>query len=398
MARGSKRENPFQPGAGARPPVLAGRENELALAEELLDSLEVGRRPSRGLLFFGPRGNGKTVLLARIAEEARRRGLRAESLPASAFRDPEALRHELQENAGLTGTRLRSAQAAGFGVSADPGPPTRNAARLLAGWIGAAPAPLVILLDEAHTIEPDAGRLFFEAVQEATVESRLFVLFVAGTPDTPRQLRHAGTFTERALARTPVGRLVREATLRAFTEPARGAGLPCQPEAATSLAEESQDYPYFIQLLGSAAWQAASDAGGAEIGIESARAGIASARLQIQRFYAERLDEAVGRKVEGVLVPLAALMRDQGGRVGVLEFRRLLAGIAAGQPLPGDEGWLLETLSDLGVVWRTAAGWEMGIPSFGDYLLALAGPGIEAALRLRRRDGEEPPAPDEGIW
>ena len=57
--------------------------------------------------------------------------------------------------------------------------------------------------------------------------------------------------------------------------------------------------------------------------------------------------------------------------MGPLEYRPLLAEIAADLSLPGDEIWLRETLSDLGVVWRTPAGWEMGIPSFGDYLLSL---------------------------
>ena len=43
--------------------------------------------------------------------------------------------------------------------------------------------------------------------------------------------------------------------------------------------------------------------------------------------------------------------------------------LAALGSLPGDENWLLDTLSDLGVLWRSPAGWEMGIPSFADYIL-----------------------------
>ena len=365
MRRAAGRENPFRPGAGARPPVLAGRDSELALAHSLLDRLERGRTPSRGLLFFGPRGNGKTAILDRIAEGAHNRGMRAESLSPAAFRNSGSLERELQENAGVAGTRLRGATAAGFGVSTEPGPPTRNAARLLAAWIGER-SPLVLLLDEAHTIGRDAGRTFFDAVQEATRRSLPFLLLVAGTPDTPRRLRRAGTFTERALRRVPVGRLARAETLRAFGEPAADAGLPLRGGAAAFLARESQDYPYFIQLLGSAAWNAAVQATGDEIGFESAQEGAASARLEIEGFYDERFEEARDRAVHRVLAPLATLVSERRGRISGAELDGFLARTSGAH----GRAELLRSLTDLGVLWKTSpVTWEMGIPSFAQFLI-----------------------------
>ena len=358
--------NPFQPGAGARPPLLAGRAAELALAGELLGSFEKGQRPPQGLLFYGPRGNGKTVLLSQIAEEARGRGFRVEELSAAAYRDPEALRRELRERTGFAGTRVTGVQAAGFGVSAEPGEPERNTTKLFAHWIGQAPMPLVILLDEAHAVEAEAGRLFFDAVQSATRGDLPFLLVAAGTPDAPRQLRRAGTFTERALARVPVGRLERSEAVRALGEPARGAGLPMDSEAATLLARESQEYPYFIQLLGSAAWRVAEGASSPGIGIESAQEGIEAARPVIQRFYAERFAEARDRSVHRALGPLASLVRQRGGRLDDDD----LDGFLAMAPVPVGETELLDTLSDLGVLWEAEPSvWEMGIPSFADHIL-----------------------------
>ncbi len=374
MGRASDRENPFQPGAGARPPLLAGRTAELALADSRLDSLERGRRPPRGLLFFGPRGNGKTCLLHEIADNARRRGMRAESLPAASFRDPDSLWHQLTELAGLAGTRLTDAQAAGFGVSAEPRVATRNVSKLLTGWIRRKSSRLVILLDEAHAVEPAAGRIFFDAVQAATRDDAPFLLLAAGTPDAPRRIRKAGTLTERMFERAPVGRLARAETMRALSEPARVSGLPLREDAAALLAAASQDYPYFVQLLGDAAWSAADADGLSEISGSAARLSLEAVGPQIERFYAERLDEARGRRIEGVLAPLAALVRERGGFLGELELRPALARLAAPHGLPGDETWLLENLSDLGVLWRGGPGrWELGIPSFGDYLLALPG-------------------------
>ena len=48
----------------------------------------------------------------------------------------------------------------------------------------------------------------------------------------------------------------------------------------------------------------------------------------------------------------------------------LLREITAWESIPFDRSSLLITLRDLGVVWETASGvWEMGIPSFADYIL-----------------------------
>ena len=368
MASHPGRENPFQPGAGAPPPVLAGRERELSRGRGLLDILESGRRPSRCLLFFGQRGNGKTTLLGRIAEEARLRGMRAETLPATCFGDRNDLIQQLQERAGLAQARVTGVQAAGFGISGTPGTPTRHVTALLAAWIGAAETPLVILLDEAHTVEPEGGQPFFAGVQEATLRSLPFVLLAAGTPDAPRRLRESGTFLERALEPVPVGRLERAATLTALREPARQADLPFHDDATALLAAESQDYPFFIQLLGSAAWNAA-DPDADAITTETARHGIAAARTEIGHFYSERFEEARARGVHRALAPLAALISDADGRLD----DQTLDALVEEQSAPGAPP-LLDTLKDLGVLWQTAPGvWEMGIPSFGDHVLARGG-------------------------
>ncbi len=359
MGQASRRENPFQPGAGARPPLLAGRDAELSLASAPLDSLEAGNPPSYGFLLVGPRGNGKTCLLYRIADEARSRGMRAESLSISALGDPESLRRELLEKAHISRTRDESATSA-------------DATALLASWVRAEDTPLVILLDEAYAVRPTAGRLFFDAIQ-AAIERRLpFLWLVAGTPDAPRRLQDASTFTEHALRHVRIGRLERPETRRALTEPARSAGLPMRHDAAAHLARESHDYPYFIQLLGRAAWSAAERAGGREIKLENARAGTAATHRRITWLFAGRFNEAREHKIERVLIPLARLLRDRGGRIDEDELGPFLNEIATEQSLSGDETWLLDTLSDLGVLWRSDSnGWEIGIPNFADYLLAL---------------------------
>ena len=330
------------------------------------DRSKKGGGPPQGLLLYGPRGNGKTALLSQIAEEARSRGLRIEEPSGAACRDPKALRWELRERTGLTGTRFTGVPAAGFGVSSQPGEPERNTTKPFAHWIGQASAALVILLDEVHAIEEDAGRLFFDAVQSAIRADLPFPLVAAGTPDAPRRLRLAGTFTERALIRLPVGRIEPSEAVRALGEPARAAGLPMDRDAALLLARESQEYPYFIRLLGSAAWRVAERASSPGIGIECAQRGVEAARPVIQRFYAERFAEARERSVHRALVPLARMLRQRGGRLRDDDLDEFLATA----PVRVGETELLDTLSDLGVLWEAEPSvWEMGIPSFADHIL-----------------------------
>lgn len=65
--------NPFSPGAGSRPPELAGRDDVLTEARLALTRIASGR-PHRSQLLLGLRGVGKTVLLRRIEEQAEELG------------------------------------------------------------------------------------------------------------------------------------------------------------------------------------------------------------------------------------------------------------------------------------------------------------------------------------
>src|SRR6476659_5213321 len=61
--------NPYAPGAGQRPPELAGRNGELDAFEVLLERVARGR-PERSVALTGLRGVGKTVLLNALRSAA----------------------------------------------------------------------------------------------------------------------------------------------------------------------------------------------------------------------------------------------------------------------------------------------------------------------------------------
>ncbi len=302
--------------------------------------------------------------------------MRAEELPAECIESKGELVRCLRERAGLAEERITGAQVAGFGISTALSEPTPDIPEMLLRWIELDSSPLVLLLDEAHVIHPEAGGAFFRAVQRATARELPFLLIAAGTPDAPRRIRACGAFTERMLQRVGIGRLARPETLRALVEPARNSGRPLEDRAAGRLAAESRDYPFFVQLLGRAAWDTAARSGTGRIAPEHAEAGIAAVAPEIGELYEERLDEARSRAVESVLPSLAARFHRRGGRpLSALEVGPLMRELAAETTPPGDPSRLLETLSDLGVLWRSAAGWEPGIPSFISYVRRIAAGG-----------------------
>src|SRR6201999_3894045 len=84
--------NPYAPGAGQRPPELAGRDAELTAFDVVLE--RVGRgRPERSVVLTGLRGVGKTVLLNALRSAAGRRGWGTANLeirPDRSLRQPLA--------------------------------------------------------------------------------------------------------------------------------------------------------------------------------------------------------------------------------------------------------------------------------------------------------------------
>ncbi len=60
---------PFEPGPGRLPPYLAGREAEQRALAGFVARLRERRPPPSDLILYGPRGNGKTVLLRWLEQE-----------------------------------------------------------------------------------------------------------------------------------------------------------------------------------------------------------------------------------------------------------------------------------------------------------------------------------------
>ena len=82
--------NPYAPGAGQRPPELAGRDEQVRAFDVVLERVARGR-PERSLVLTGLRGVGKTVLLNALRGQAVRKGWgtgKLEARPDQSLRRP----------------------------------------------------------------------------------------------------------------------------------------------------------------------------------------------------------------------------------------------------------------------------------------------------------------------
>ena len=363
--------SPFQPGTGRPPPYLAGREEEQSLFRSHFEALRRGRSAPAEILLYGPRGNGKTALLAWAEREAESDDrLEARWLTGSGVPAPEALVQRLRLSSLFDRLSADSISFGGVGVSLRRGesyPPLEEALEARAKA-----RPLLVLLDEAHTLEPKVGQWLLNAAQIAGRRAP-FLLVLAGTPDLRARLSEMdASFWNRA-EQLPLGRLDETATAEAIRRPLAEDGIAVEAEALERIVRESHGYPFFVQLWGRAVWRrvrrSAAGAGAVTTAVVEESVGEFEARRN--RYYLDRFREMEERELLPAARAVAAAFRDE-DPLSAAAFRRAI-GRSGGGPGGAEAAKALE---HLGFVWQAGGtpSWEPGIPSLMDYLLEHAPP------------------------
>ena len=286
--------NPYAPGAGQRPPELAGRDEQLDAFDVVLERVARGR-PERSIVLTGLRGVGKTVLLNALRSAAVRAGWgtgKLEARPDQSLRRPlasavhQAVRelgpaggagdHALgvvkafaqREPAGGTGrgaARLRDRWNPGISVAAvtgraDSGDIEIDLVELL-GDLGGMAADtgrgIAVFIDEMQDLGPDDVSALCAACHELS-QSRLPVIVVgAGLPHLPAVLSASKSYSERLFRYSRIDRLERPAADAALSLPAEDEDAGFTAEALDAMYAATGGYPYFIQAYGKAVWDLA---------------------------------------------------------------------------------------------------------------------------------------------
>jgi hypothetical protein len=284
--------NPFAPGAGQRPPELAGREKEIAAFDVVLERVARGR-PERSLVLTGLRGVGKTVLLGELRSMAVRRGWGAgkiEARPDAGLRRPlsAALHRAVRDLAVRHRAPDRVEQVLGvlkaFALRASPSdsklrdrwqpgidvPPTQGRADSgdieidlvelftdvaeLAQDVGTGVA---LLIDEMQDVMADDISALCAACHELSQSGAPFVVVGAGLPHLPAVLSASKSYSERLFRYVRIDRLDRADADQAVVAPVSREDASITDEALDALFDAAGGYPYFIQAYGKAAWDAA---------------------------------------------------------------------------------------------------------------------------------------------
>ncbi|WP_434452102.1 AAA family ATPase [Lentzea sp. E54] len=284
--------NPFAPGAGQRPPELAGRDKEVGAFEVVLERVARGR-PERSLVLTGLRGVGKTVLLGELRSMAVKRGWGAgkiEARPDADLRRPLsaalhravrdiAVRHRAPDRveailgvlkafalrAAPDGARLRDRWQPGIDVPAASGRADSGDIEIdlvelftdvaeLAQDVGTGVA---LLIDEMQDLRPDDISALCAACHELSQLGAPLVVVGAGLPHLPAVLSASKSYSERLFRYVRIDRLSREDADRAVLAPVEREDAGITDEAMDALFDASGGYPYFIQAYGKAAWDAA---------------------------------------------------------------------------------------------------------------------------------------------
>jgi hypothetical protein len=283
--------NPYAPGAGQRPPELAGRDRELAQFEVTLERVAAGR-PERSMVLSGLRGVGKTVLLNALRGLAVQRAWgtgKLEARPDQSLRLPlaQAVHAAVREVAhrhrdpdrvdAVTGVvksfALRTRLDDRRGVRWQP-PVDVPAVRGRADS-GDLELDLVELFSDVAELARDLGvgvALFVDEMQDVSTaelaalcgacheisqQGAPVIVVGAGLPHLPVALAASKSYAERLFRYVVVDRLPREMSDRALLVPAGTEDVDYAAEALDELYALTDGYPYFVQAYGKVTWDAA---------------------------------------------------------------------------------------------------------------------------------------------
>lgn len=278
--------NPYTPNAGAQPPAILGRNDELDRFAVLLARMRQGRT-EQSMIVTGLRGVGKTVLLGRFYklaldqdwvvideeiskhdDDAFRRNIAGWMRAALFSLSPKARwTDRVRRAAGVLKSFTLSVEVDGTlsaGLDADPAEGFADRGSLsydltdLFVAVGEAAQSsdkgLVLLLDEIQFLSKAQLEALISALHKTVQRALPITLVGAGLPQIAELAGDAKSYAERLFVFPSIGHLSDPDARTALTEPAEAEGVTWTSDALDIAGQITDGYPYFLQELGYAAW------------------------------------------------------------------------------------------------------------------------------------------------
>lgn len=320
--------NPFAPGAGSRPPELAGRETILQDAQIAIQRALLGR-PCRSQMLLGLRGVGKTVLLNKIEELAQAAQHLTSSIEAP---EGKALSEMLvprinqvlrklstSENAKAKAHQalraLRSFASAfklSYGdtsISVDPEVGIADSGDMEADLselfirVGeaaqAAGKAWTLLIDEVQYLRAQDLAALIVALHKVSQKELPVLFFGAGLPQVAALSGDAKSYAERLFHYPAVGALEPVDAEAAIRQPIESEGECIDDSAISEILAKTKGYPYFLQEWGYQCWNIAE---GQSIKVDDASRAAEEATKRLDNgFFKVRFDRLTPKEREYVI-------------------------------------------------------------------------------------------------
>lgn len=317
--------NPYRPGAGMSPAYLAGRDNTINEAQNILQAINYGYS-ARSVVYYGLRGVGKTVLLNYIENLADEMDLPSEYMEIAerdrSFQYQMALHiYKLINRLSLLknieshikkALSILKAFTIKYGcddISIEVNPAngisdTGNLANdmtelfLALGVIAQKQNKGVVLfIDEIQYIKDDEFEALMEAIHRTNQKNYPIVIFSAGLPKIAKIAGDVKSYAERLFDFIEINSLNNEEAKLALIEPAKRFQINYTDEAVNKIIEITQGYPYFLQEYGKWVWECKKEESIIDIKIVNKAYDKFEQSLD-KAFFKVRHDRATAREIE----------------------------------------------------------------------------------------------------
>lgn len=266
--------NPFTPGFGQAPPLLATQGSPVEDFEAALR----GHSPAgeRSVLISGARGTGKTVLLMQFREVARENGwlgiavrtgapsmmdeLRGEVASELRKADPEAVSSRwTSAGVGVLGASAQARRQVSERYDTEVEPTGRLLDRL-ANLCDGRGRGVMIGIDEVQSADTHQLHDLTQLVQDMIGRGHRIAFVAAGIRSgVDELLDHQRTTFLRRSHQLSTGSVDVGTAAEVIQQTVAATDKSITPEAAARAGEISQGYPYLIQVVGAKAWQHSGD-------------------------------------------------------------------------------------------------------------------------------------------
>lgn len=388
-------ENPYRPGAGHRPPFLAGRDRQKRAFAAMLTPPPI----LKNLIITGLRGVGKTVLLEDLRDLAVARGWAwvGNEMSASACTTEEnmSIRILADLSKATSSITINREQRDGLQTSADivvldykglwqihEETPGLVSDRLLATIRVAAQSikgsglnGIVFAYDEAQSLSDHAEldhyptAVLLDVFQRLQREGLPVLLVLAGLPTLQGKLAKSRTYSERMFSTEVIDKLTDDESREAIMKPLETSNRFPKPYPGDVqiIIENSGGYPYFIQFICRDTY---------DILIQNMISKRARTPIHIQDimrrldtdFYANRW--AITTEAQRDLLRTIAMIQTCGTGFSIKEIQDIAKAYGGKNLHNSTLNKMLKDLCESGLVYKASHGrYTFGVPMFENFIL-----------------------------